>query len=178
MAVTSQTTVLFEKFKIGKEQEMDCTIGQPGLVKTDMSHAIHHLTPAHWAGCLIMPVQQIEAGDLDGTTTRKILEDALVPMLAHGIDTVVLGCTHYPFVIPLIQEIVGMKVRVIDPAPAVAKQAIRLLKIYKNSVTGNGQGKNIYYTSGNKKDLKDFIASTMGIFTNVRKVNWIDGKIQ
>ena len=48
-------------------------------------------------------------------------------MLAQGIDTVVLGCTHYPFVIPLIEQIAGPAVRVIDPAPAVARQVARLL---------------------------------------------------
>ncbi|HWQ45540.1 MAG TPA: glutamate racemase, partial [Longilinea sp.] len=42
-------------------------------------------------------VKQIEAGDLDGKITRQILEKALLPMLEKGIDTVVLGCTHYPF---------------------------------------------------------------------------------
>jgi len=73
-------------------------------------------------------VQQIEAGQLDGPETRAILEDALGPMLAAKIDTVVLGCTHYPFVIPLIQEIAGPDVRVIDPAPAVARQTERLLR--------------------------------------------------
>ena len=52
-------------------------------------------------------VQEIEQGNLDGKETRKILENALVPMLEKNIDTVVLGCTHYPFVIPLIQQIVG-----------------------------------------------------------------------
>jgi len=73
-------------------------------------------------------VAQIEAGQLDTPQTRLILEDALIPMLAQGIDTVVLGCTHYPFVIPLIQEIVGPGVRVIDPAPAVARQVVRMLE--------------------------------------------------
>ena len=73
-------------------------------------------------------VGQIEAGRLHTPRTRQILEEALQPMLAAGIDTVVLGCTHYPFVIPLIQEIVGASVRVIDPAPAVAKQARRMLE--------------------------------------------------
>jgi len=72
-------------------------------------------------------VGEIEAGRLDGSETRAILENALRPMLAEGIDTVVLGCTHYPFVIPLIQRIVGPGVRVIDPAPAVARQAARVL---------------------------------------------------
>jgi glutamate racemase len=73
-------------------------------------------------------VPQIEAGRLDDPETRRILEDALIPMLAQGIDTIVLGCTHYPFVIPLIQKIAGPGVRVIDPAPAVARQVQRLLE--------------------------------------------------
>lgn len=73
-------------------------------------------------------VEQIEAGALNSLATRAILEAALQPMLARGIDTVVLGCTHYPFVIPLIQDIVGKDVRVIDPAPAIARQVRRVLE--------------------------------------------------
>lgn len=72
-------------------------------------------------------VRQIENGEMETTETRRILEEALQPMLVQGIDTVVLGCTHYPFVIPLIQQITGPGVRVIDPAPAVARQVQRLL---------------------------------------------------
>src|SRR5215203_2313734 len=52
-------------------------------------------------------VQQIEQGNLQGEETRRILNHALLPMLEKNIDTVVLGCTHYPFVIPLIEQIVG-----------------------------------------------------------------------
>src|SRR5215207_1332579 len=76
-------------------------------------------------------VQQIEQGNLNSEEARRILEDALLPMLAKNIDTVVLGCTHYPFVIPLIQQIVGdaKRVRVIDPAPSVAKQVRRVLEM-------------------------------------------------
>ncbi len=72
-------------------------------------------------------VAQIETGRLNTSKTRRILEDALQPMLAEGIDTVVLGCTHYPFVIPVIQQIAGQNVRVIDPAPAIARQVRRVL---------------------------------------------------
>jgi glutamate racemase len=61
-------------------------------------------------------VEQIEAGNLEGDETRRILEKALFPMLEKGIDTIVMGCTHFPFVIPLIQQITGPNVRVIDPA--------------------------------------------------------------
>jgi glutamate racemase len=72
-------------------------------------------------------VEQIENGQLEAFETRSILESALNPMKSQGIDTIVLGCTHYPFVIPLIQSIVGPQVNVIDPAPAIARQARRLL---------------------------------------------------
>ena len=73
-------------------------------------------------------VELIEDGFLNSTDTRDILEGALQPMLVQGVDTIVLGCTHYPFVIPLIQDIVGPEVRVIDPAPAVARQVRRVVE--------------------------------------------------
>src|SRR5215211_6490553 len=85
-------------------------------------------------------VQQIERGNLHGEETRKILEAALLPMLEKNIDTVVLGCTHYPFVIPLIQNIVGEKVRVIDPAPAVAMQTRRLLEVKGSTFRSGSSG--------------------------------------
>ena len=93
-------------------------------------------------------VAQIEAGHLKDGKTREILENALKPMLAEGIDTVVLGCTHYPFVIPLIQEIVGPGVQVIDPAPAVARQVRRVLEREGLLRVGDDPGKVEYETSG------------------------------
>jgi glutamate racemase len=72
-------------------------------------------------------VSQIEKGELETEATRSILEKALRPMLAKGMDCLVLGCTHYPFVLPLIRRIVGDAVKVIDPSPAVARQVARLL---------------------------------------------------
>ena len=73
-------------------------------------------------------VEQIEAGALDTPETHAILEEVLHPMLAEDIDTIVMGCTHYPFVIPLIQSITGPNVHTIDPAPAIARQTRRLLE--------------------------------------------------
>jgi len=72
-------------------------------------------------------VARIEQGDLTGPATRAILEKALGPMLAAGVDTVVLGCTHYPFVLPLIREICGPDIGLIDPAAAVARRMVHLL---------------------------------------------------
>ncbi len=73
-------------------------------------------------------VAEIEKGNFDGPQTEKILRNALEPMMEKGVDTVVMGCTHYPFVIPLIQKITGPAVQVIDPAPAIARQIKRLLE--------------------------------------------------
>lgn len=75
-------------------------------------------------------VAQIETGAISGSPTRRILEDALLPMLQKGVDTIVLGCTHYPFVIPMIEDIIGPTVKVIDPAPAVARQVKRQLDLH------------------------------------------------
>ena len=117
-------------------------------------------------------VQQIEQGNLTGDKTRKILEDALYPMIEKNIDTVVLGCTHYPFVIPLIQEIVGEKVRVIDPAPAVAKQVKRLLEAggMRNDSSNVGQIK--FYTSGDPNELKSQLPVLLGDDGEVYRADW------
>lgn len=72
-------------------------------------------------------VEQIERGQLDTPATEALLRELLRPMLAAGADTIVLACTHYPFVAPLIRRLAGEHVQVIDPAPAVVKQLGRVL---------------------------------------------------
>ncbi len=119
-------------------------------------------------------VQQIEQGNLDGAETRRILEDALLPMLEKNIDTVVLGCTHYPFVIPLIEEIVGDNVRVIDPAPAVARQAERLLEAGGVRSESESRGEVNLYTSGDPESLKSMLPKLLGEVGEVERVEWIN----
>ena len=124
-------------------------------------------------------VGQIEFGNLGGNETRAILEKALRPMLDRGIDTVVLGCTHYPFVIPLIEQIVGENVRVIDPAPAVAKQVKRLLAAggMKNPVGERTQVN--FYTSGAVDAFQFILPKLLGERGDVRQVVWLnDRKVQ
>ncbi len=121
-------------------------------------------------------VQQIEKGELYTEETRRILEKALTPMLEQGIDTVVLGCTHYPFVIPLIQEIVGKDVRVIDPAPAVARQAQKLLVPVSNEEDVEGERMR-FFTSGDMLEFKQLLPKMLGEEGELEKVDWIDGEI-
>ena len=70
-------------------------------------------------------VEQIEAGDLSGPRTRALVEEYASPLVDQGADTLVLGCTHYPFVTPLIQDAAGLGVTIIDPAVAVARELRR-----------------------------------------------------
>jgi glutamate racemase len=117
-------------------------------------------------------VEEIEAGRLDGAETRRILETALTPMHSAGIDTVVLGCTHYPFVIPLIQEIVGPDVRVIDPAPAVARQAARLIREEGLKAASDGAGGIRYITSGDVDTFRKLIYQLLGQEAGVEQFGW------
>ena len=87
-------------------------------------------------------VQAIEAGDLDTATTERMLRDWLEPMLAQGMDQLVLACTHYPLVRPLIERICGPGVEIIDPAPAVARRVRHVLDelgLLANTGTGGFQ---------------------------------------
>jgi glutamate racemase len=122
-------------------------------------------------------VQQIEAGQLDTSGTRAILEQALQPMLDENIDTVVLGCTHYPFVIPLIKQITGPGVRVIDPAPAVARQVRRLLERSGDCYDGTIAGQVRYFTTGDPQPLQRLLPVLSDQAGTVEKAIWVDGNI-
>ena len=117
-------------------------------------------------------VEEIESGNLETPKTRRILEEALAPMLAEGIDTVVMGCTHYPFVIPLIEEITGPGVRTIDPAPAIARQAHRLLEAQGLLNPGESAGEITFFTSGDPEKFAGLIPKFMGKIGNVQQVKW------
>jgi glutamate racemase len=122
-------------------------------------------------------VQEIERGNLDGEETRKILEEALLPMMEKNIDTVVLGCTHYPFVIPLIERIVGENVRVIDPAPSVAKQVRRLLEAGGGKNPSMERGNVRFFTSGDPALLLSMLPVLLGEDGVIEKVEWLSDSL-
>ncbi len=122
-------------------------------------------------------VDQIEAGDLDGPETRAILEGGLSPLLAQGVDTLVLACTHFPFVIQLIEELTPRDVRVIDPAPAVARQAGRLLGQNALSNPGGKAGKLRLYTSGEAARLEAMTKRLIGLQARCHTVRWQDRRV-
>lgn len=73
-------------------------------------------------------VECIERGELSTPNTQALIREYCAPLLAEGADTIVLGCTHYPFVKDAIREIVGEKISLIDTGAAVAKQLKRQLE--------------------------------------------------
>jgi glutamate racemase len=117
-------------------------------------------------------VEEIEKGALEGEAARAILQRALQPMLDQRIDTVVLGCTHYPFVIPLIRELVGDEIQVIDPSPAVARQVGRVLaeRGWKSEKTT--PGRLAFYTSGDPARFRAILPGLLGETGDVRQARW------
>jgi len=73
-------------------------------------------------------VELVESSELSGKHAESIVRKSLEPLLAAGADTIVLGCTHYPFLLPLLQKVAGESVTFIDPAPAVAKRLCDVLE--------------------------------------------------
>jgi glutamate racemase len=128
-------------------------------------------------------VEQIEAGELDSPRTRTLLENVLRPMLQQNIDTVVLGCTHYPFVIPLIQSIVGDGVRVIDPAPAVARQVRRIIEAKGWSAPVQGTSSipfnesNRFLTTGDPSRFQALLVRLLGLTAPVQSLLWRQGEL-
>ena len=120
-------------------------------------------------------VEQIEAGALTSPETERLLRACLEPMLAAGVDTLVLGCTHYPFVIPLIKQVVGPAAAIIDPAPAVAGQTKRVLQ-QRGLLAGAGQSAQIrLLTTGNGHTLRQLARQLLGFQGQVETVLWQDG---
>ena len=123
-------------------------------------------------------VQQIENGHLNTPQTRKILEDALEPMLQEGVDTLVMGCTHFPFVIPLISEIAGGEVNVIDPAPAIARQVKRVLETRGLLRERKNAGEMVFWTSGDAEKMQVLLPKLIAVEAEVEQLRWEGGTLR
>ncbi len=87
----------------------------------------------HWSQ--IVPL--VEEGWLDGDVTHRVAVEYLDPLRQNGVDTVVLGCTHYPLLKPVLQRVLGQEVRLIDSAEETAKS---LRKRLSEDGTASGAG--------------------------------------
>ena len=128
-------------------------------------------------------VELIEDGQTASETVDSILLASLEPAKSQGIDTLVLACTHYSFVIPAIQNILGPAIRVIDPAPAVAMQTVKLWGQQKRdgdtyAGTGTQAGTNIrYITSGNPQAFRRSLLKLIEDEGTAQAASWEAGSL-
>lgn len=104
-------------------------------------------------------VELIEHGKLEEPETEEFLKGFLQPILDQGADTVVLGCTHYPFLRPMIERLAGPGIAVIDTGAAVAKQVCKVLGENNLAVQEGPQGTEQFFTSGNQDEVEKVIGS-------------------
>lgn len=94
-------------------------------------------------------VELVERGDLHSVEARRLVERYTAPLLQAGADTFILGCTHYPFLAPLIREVAGEQITLIDTGTAVARELKRRVDTeLPPCVTAGITGSETFYTSG------------------------------
>jgi glutamate racemase len=102
-------------------------------------------------------VELVEASMIDGPEARARVERCLAPILDEGADTLVLGCTHFGYLVPLIEQVAGPGLTIIDPAPAVARQVARIAS------ADAGEGRLRLATSGDPARLERVAYDLAGI---------------
>lgn len=93
-------------------------------------------------------VEAVEAGKLETEETEKLLKAYLQPLLEHDVDVIVLGCTHYPFLRPLVEKMTGPEIKILDTGKPVARQVMRVLGIRGLLSPRQEGGKEQFFTSG------------------------------
>lgn len=146
--------------------------GVVGVLATGAALAgekFHRLVAAHANGVRVITqpcpgwVEQVEAGDLTSARTLALVERDTQALLAQNADVLVLGCTHYPFLRPLIQQVAGPQVQLLDTGAAVARQVRRVLEregLLCEAGTGGGIG---WHTSGDAALLARLQAQLMPV---------------
>ncbi|WP_435624746.1 glutamate racemase [Flagellimonas sp.] len=103
-------------------------------------------------------VELIEAGKAQSEETETLLKTYLEPMLAANMDSLVLGCTHYPYLIPSLKKILPLEIQIIDSGEAVARQTEAILKQYNLLATSTVEkGKSIFYSNTGTDVLQSFV---------------------
>jgi glutamate racemase len=102
-------------------------------------------------------VELIEGGKLESAQMHSLLEEYLQPMIRANIDYLVLGCSHYPYLIPQIRKILPQHVTIIDSGEAVARQTRNILKEQNLLNTENHSVYNTFYTNADPAVLQTII---------------------
>jgi glutamate racemase len=109
-------------------------------------------------------VQLIENGDLDSKEMNELLKSYLLPMVEKNIDYLVLGCSHYPYLIPQIKKIIPPSIKIIDSGEAVAKQTKKILEEQQLLNDSNNKASQIFYTNSDPEVLKKIVKPLESVF--------------
>lgn len=112
-------------------------------------------------------VELIEMGKFNSEEIKILLKEYLKPMLEANIDYLVLGCTHYPYLIPLLLEMLPKHIKIIDSGEAVARQTKTVLEKHHLLNTQTTKSKHAFFTNGNPEILQS-------ILDNRFEVNYLD----
>ncbi|MFI0489923.1 glutamate racemase [Flavobacterium sp.] len=107
-------------------------------------------------------VQLIENGEMYSHEMTQLLHSYLTPMIEANIDYLVLGCSHYPYLIPQIKKILPSNIHIIDSGEAVAKQTQNVLK-EKIGFSSNEKKETIFYTNSNPKVLSEILGKKYNV---------------
>ena len=122
-------------------------------------------------------VEQVEAGELESHKTMGLLRRYVEPMIEGGADTIVLGCTHYPFLIPALRHIVGDEINVIEPSMAIARQAGRVLARDGLARHSHMQGRLVCATTGDAIAFGCQLRKLLDQDSKAAQLVWVDGQI-
>ncbi|MFS4484256.1 glutamate racemase [Hyunsoonleella sp. 2307UL5-6] len=108
-------------------------------------------------------VELIERGKLHSETMKSLLTVYLEPMIKANIDYLVLGCTHYPYLTPILSELLPNHVRIIDSGAAVARQTQAILN--ENSLLNTSliPAKNEFYTNGDPEVIRSLLGGDFDV---------------
>jgi glutamate racemase len=115
-------------------------------------------------------VEQVERGDLTSTSTRSLVEQYLRPMLDKGADTIVLGCTHYPFVSDVIRDVAGSSISLIDSAGPVARELRRRLQVNNLLAAEPRAGTETFWTTGSPEQVATVVEQLWSRKVNVQSL--------
>jgi glutamate racemase len=119
--------------------------------------------PADW-------VERVERGEVDSPETEVSVRRVVGPLLEAGVDEIALGCTHYPFLAPVIEKIVGTRVAIVDPSDAVARQTVRVLRERGLLNPEERPGRQVFYTSGDAEAFARVFEKLLGEAGDVRAI--------
>lgn len=107
-------------------------------------------------------VALVENAELNGPAVEAVIARYVTPLLQRGADTMVLGCTHYPFLISSIKAVAGPNVRLIDPASAVARELRRRLEADALLSNQTGTGSEQFWSSGQPDQVASVVSKLWG----------------